>query len=223
MISNLEQHIQCQIPHEFGKAVVDAALLHWVPLDPREEQCLSDKAVPKRKTEFMLGRAAAHKALEQLGVNNVPILKGKNRQPLWPDNTVGSITHKAGIAIAAAALRSQCQGIGIDLETCIHNVGMPFYRRICNDEELLWVFQKNEEHQQRLSMIFSAKEALYKLLNPLEGVFLGFKDVCLAWDFSINAFIASLKKNIGERCKRGDVFTVSCSIYEDLVFSSVFL
>ena len=53
-----------------------------------------DKAVQKRKAEFLAGRYCARAALAQLdGSLAVNIGIGANREPLWPPGFVGSITH----------------------------------------------------------------------------------------------------------------------------------
>ncbi|MEV4420566.1 hypothetical protein AB0L40_11415 [Patulibacter sp. NPDC049589] len=53
-------------------------------------------AVETRRREFVTGRACAHRALAALGVPVVPIMSGPNREPLWPEGVVGSITHGSG-------------------------------------------------------------------------------------------------------------------------------
>src|SRR5688572_26867326 len=58
-----------------------------------EESLLIQNAIEKRRMEFNAGRVCAHRALVRLGVKSCAILVGKKRQPLWPDNVVGSITH----------------------------------------------------------------------------------------------------------------------------------
>ncbi len=88
-----------------------------VPPPLAEEATLEHpRAIPARHQEFCLGRAAARAALQQLGRAPVPILRGPQREPLWPDGIVGSITHINGLALAALAERRLSTGIGIDLE-----------------------------------------------------------------------------------------------------------
>ena len=63
-------------------------------------------AVPKRIQEFADGRLCARRALEEFGVTNFPIRMARDRQPVWPDSLIGSITHTAGLCAAVVAERA---------------------------------------------------------------------------------------------------------------------
>ena len=59
--------IQSPFPPAFGFACVSTEDLgDYSPL-PDELECLSPKAVEKRRTEFFLGRLAAFRALQAIG------------------------------------------------------------------------------------------------------------------------------------------------------------
>src|SRR3970040_1578684 len=75
-----------------------------------EERLLPAKASPLRAAEFRLGRRAAHLALKAIGSEPQPILRGSQREPIWPPGVVGSITHAGNHALAAAAFRSDVGG-----------------------------------------------------------------------------------------------------------------
>ena len=50
-------------------------------LYPEEESFIAN-AQHKRRREFTAGRLCAREALSHLGINNFPILVGKNREPI---------------------------------------------------------------------------------------------------------------------------------------------
>ena len=106
-------------------------------LSDEEEEILSPRAVKKRRDEFLLGRAACHSALKQLGIASPPpVLKGSFREPIWPEGYIGSITHSSDIAICAACPEGRAHGIGVDIESLEKDVSPGVFRMICNEEEL---------------------------------------------------------------------------------------
>src|SRR5262245_52630631 len=97
-----------------------------LPLDAKVESCLlelddspfdlarfasADIALPpaiagsvaKRQAEFFYGRFAARVALGKAGVVGFPVHIGRFREPLWPPDMAGSLTHCRGFAAAAVA------------------------------------------------------------------------------------------------------------------------
>lgn len=84
-------------------------------LFPQEEELVA-KAVDKRRQEFTTVRACARRALIALGVPAGPILRGLRGAPLWPDGTVGSMTHCAGYRAAVVGRATEVVTVGIDAE-----------------------------------------------------------------------------------------------------------
>src|SRR5438132_9137019 len=85
---------------------------------PAEEH-LVQRAVNKRRRAFSAGRGCARAALASLGLpgaQDIAIMSGPRRQPLWPSGIVGSITHSEAYCAAAVAWESQLAGLGIDAE-----------------------------------------------------------------------------------------------------------
>ena len=79
-------------------------------LEPEEALAVAN-AVPKRVQEFAAGRLCARRALAEFGVVDFPVRAARDRQPIWPEFLVGSITHTRGCAPrcsprARASLRS---------------------------------------------------------------------------------------------------------------------
>lgn len=136
-------------------------------------------AVGKRRAEFLAGRLCARQALTQAnGPGDSPITRGENREPKWPDGFIGSITHSSGFAAAAVANREQVRAIGIDSEKVINpktarNVSSQILQPGEGFEDAALPGTVFEEH---VTLIFSAKESLFKCLYPLVNRYFGFDD-----------------------------------------------
>jgi enterobactin synthetase component D len=128
------------------------------------------RAVDKRRAEFLAGRFAALGALRSLGVEQVP---GRNEDgsPRWPDGVVGSITHGADRALCAVGRSAELRGIGIDAERLMTPaIKQELQRRICSDAELALAEEcLGLPGHELVSLAFSAKESLYKCLYPMVG------------------------------------------------------
>ena len=69
-----------------------------------------------RDREFLLGRYCASKALGLIGYDNGVVGQNQDGSPIWPEGTIGSITHSKGFAVAVATSSKEYQSLGIDLE-----------------------------------------------------------------------------------------------------------
>jgi 4'-phosphopantetheinyl transferase EntD len=136
---------------------------------------LPERAVAKRRAEFLAGRFAAQQALKALGFATTP---GRNEDgsPRWPQAVVGSITHGAGRALCAVAHQAELRSLGIDVERLLSPTAKEeLMARICGaDERTLMAKELPASEQQVVTFAFSAKESLYKCLYPLMGRFMDF-------------------------------------------------
>jgi 4'-phosphopantetheinyl transferase EntD len=112
VLSNISAQLRDWFGGSIGISVVEIG--RELPLYPEEEAAVS-RAVPKRRVEFSTGRYCAREALKHLGIPPGPIGVGPLRGPVWPQGTVGSITHSAGICAAIAGPRLHFRGLGLDL------------------------------------------------------------------------------------------------------------
>jgi 4'-phosphopantetheinyl transferase EntD len=146
------------------------------PLFP-EEEALVARAVAKRRREFAKGRECARAAMERLGIHGVPLLSGTDREPLWPKEIAGSITHTRGFCAVAVAPSEHYDGIGIDAEPA-EPLAENIVERICHDaDRSSWLAVTSIDSSVIPRLVFSAKEAVYKCQFPLTRTFLGFEDV----------------------------------------------
>src|SRR5207302_6761936 len=96
--------------------------LETEPLMAEEAAQLGPATVERRRREFAVGRACARRALRAFGIVGVAISTGVQREPVWPQGVVGSITHCTGYCAAAVALGDHVTAIGIDAEV---NAALP--------------------------------------------------------------------------------------------------
>lgn len=133
----------------------------------------------KRIDDFTRGRACAHRGLSELGIHDCSVLAGAQREPLWPAEIIGSITHTTGFAAAVVARRSEVEALGIDCEI-IASVGADLWERICTPTERARLEQLPRAQAQReAALIFAAKEAFYKCQFPVSREWVGFEDVTI--------------------------------------------
>lgn len=154
----------------------DAALYAEAAADGRLPAQLQG-AVPKRKAEFIAGRHCARLALARHDAAlQCSIGIGAMREPLWPPGYVGSITHALDFASAAVARSSRVRAVGIDAEAWLaEDKARDLRHLILRPEEEEQIRQLDGPAAARqLSLVFSAKESLYKCLFPAVQRFFGF-------------------------------------------------
>ena len=136
-----------------------------------------ETAVHKRKIEYLLGRLCLKRCFEAFGETPVLVSMGDDRSPIWPEAWVGSISHSKGQVVAVLGSSATYSGLGIDLEALIENPSSALQLQICSDESELGEVRVGLglTEQQALTLIFSAKESLYKLIFPRYKKFFGFQ------------------------------------------------
>jgi phosphopantetheine--protein transferase-like protein len=173
--SNLKVLLPDGVRVVFSEARHAAAQLH-----PTEQEFLNARRMqPVREREFRVGRALAREALRNLGIADFALLPAETREPLWPDGIVGSITHCEGVCAVAVAESKRCSGLGIDLER-IERIDENIADTICTSGERRQLdAMPASSRRQHLSLLFSAKESVFKALFPSTRQFLEFHDVAL--------------------------------------------
>jgi len=140
-----------------------------------EERALIASSLGKRRREFVSARHCARRAMVQLGWPEVAILRGERGSPIWPDGLVGSITHCDGYRAAALGHSAGFRSIGIDAEP-----DRPLPRgvltTISSDAERTALAAASMSGLHLDTVLFSAKETVYKTWFPLTGRWLGFDD-----------------------------------------------
>ncbi|CAM5276522.1 4'-phosphopantetheinyl transferase [Streptomyces spiroverticillatus] len=160
----------------YAAALESTRELTGPPLFAAELRQIAD-ALPARRAEYATVRRVARACLAELGVPPAVLVRGADGAPRWPHGTVGSLTHCRGYRAAAVARTRDADGLGVDAEPCaplparvLAQVTSPVERAHLAElaaarPEVPWC-----------RVLFSAKEAYYKVWYPVMGCWLGFDD-----------------------------------------------
>jgi|TARA_Y100001933_G_scaffold255845_2_gene299556 4'-phosphopantetheinyl transferase EntD len=141
-----------------------------------------ESSLSYRQAEFAFGRLAARHALTRFSraLSDTSVPTGDNREPLWPDGILGSITHISGLTGAAVVPKGPWRYLGIDIEqTALGNAQRALRTLVIDSAEFALLNHVCEEaHQPSLARyvthVFSAKECLFKAAFPSVRRFFGF-------------------------------------------------
>lgn len=192
----------CAVLARFDVAILDGDGLDGAGLAVRLPQDLAT-AVPKRRAEFLAGRALARIVQGRLGLPQAEIARAPSRAPLWPTGQIGSITHSAGRAGVWIAEASSGH-LGLDFETVPRQSGLLAIRdTVLTREEGAVV----GDDPTRLCAAFSAKESLFKALHPRVQRFFGF-DAAQVVALDDSSVTLRLTRDLDPVAKAGRIFAV---------------
>lgn len=163
------------------------------------------RAVVKRKAEYLAGRFCCAQLLAQYGVNR-EVGKNSDRSPCWPLGISGAISHGDNQAIAM--ITSQL-GVypGVDIETFNPSVLREIADSIVSPAEAEWLNSQPIDADFALLLAFSAKESLFKALYPTVQLFFGFEYAAVnAINVRENSFVLTLTLDINNDYQRGMTF-----------------
>ncbi|HVL00245.1 MAG TPA: 4'-phosphopantetheinyl transferase superfamily protein [Dongiaceae bacterium] len=156
------------------------------------EEALVEKAVEKRKREFRAGRHAAHALFRKVGIECPALLRGVQREPGWPAGWAGSISHTAGLCMAAIAPKDHCISLGVDAEQATP-LNPDILDMICSKDEQAHLRDIGRQAGAGVSLdklVFSAKESVHKTYFPLNEYTLDFLDARIELDWNNRRFEA---------------------------------
>lgn len=142
-----------------------------------EEVCGISGSVVERRRASGAARIVARQLLRGLGYQECPLPRADSGAPVWPAGVIGSLAHDRRVAVAAVAASREIDALGIDIEPA---EPLPF--------DLLDIIATPDERPEIGGdpicgrLLFAAKEAVYKAVYPLDGIFLEHHDVQI--DFS---------------------------------------
>ncbi|MCF2828829.1 MULTISPECIES: 4'-phosphopantetheinyl transferase family protein [Pseudoalteromonas] len=178
-----------------------------------------DKAVAKRRAEFLAGRICAKTCLAHFGQGDFTLLNGSDRAPIWPANIVASITHTRGIAAAIATDDIAVKGLGIDIERDMKpKQEVELQRQILHPEEAEIFTLFGEQVHCPLTVIFSAKESIFKALYSTVQKFFGFDAVKLT-QFDDKKLIFTLMETLHKNLSKGQQVEVYYQCKDALVLT----
>ncbi len=186
----MSQHVIADIAFdltlEHGKCVgvripaAGAALdaLARAALSPDEQARAAAMPVPRRRT-WVGGRAAMREALIRAGLPPVFVPSDDRGAPVLPAGVSGSVTHKEALAAALVASESLAR-VGVDLELDIVR-SQDIASRILTPDEIAEMAHLDADDRAREVLLrFSAKEAVYKALDPFVRRYVGFHEIALS-------------------------------------------
>jgi 4'-phosphopantetheinyl transferase EntD len=157
-----------------GAADVDALAEAKLAL---EERAFAATLRGLRRRFWIGGRAALREALARAGIAcAAPVLSDDRGAPLLPEGVVASITHKERLAAALVAREASAR-IGVDLEADVRGKQDIASRVLAEDELAELAHLEAEERARQVLLRFSAKEAIYKALDPFVRRYVGFQEV----------------------------------------------
>jgi phosphopantetheine--protein transferase-like protein len=135
------------------------ALLHEAERSPLA------RFAPRRQMTYAGGRYAMREALRRMQVAEGPILSNDRGAPLMPASVRGSISHKDEVA-AALVSSDMTAYFGVDIES-VPGPSDELAPRILTGRELAQVRGlPDAQRALQLAVRFSAKESIYKALDP---------------------------------------------------------
>lgn len=137
-----------------------------------EEMAMIAGAGATRQSEFLAGRHCLREALSILGVHCGAIGRNADGWPLVTEGYLGSISHSKGQCLAVAADARGFDGIGLDLE-CLGRLSDAALARVLHPGEHPYA----AADRNLATLLFSAKEAFYKMQFPKWGIRANFQDI----------------------------------------------
>lgn len=184
------------------------------------------RAVRKRKAEFLAGRWVARQALASLCIDNVFVYRNEDSSPQWPYGVVGSISHNSDTALCAVHYEWDVGGVGIDIQSWIlPKIAFEIQHMVTLPQEINFLKNKpatvNFNHL--LTLVFSAKESLFKALYPKVQCWFDFLDAkVLDIDWQRKTFSLILMKKLSPDIKAGRAFHGSFIVNEHTITTLIY-
>ncbi|WP_457280995.1 4'-phosphopantetheinyl transferase family protein [Polaromonas sp. P5_D5] len=154
------------------------------------------RSIPARQYEYILGRLAVDVLISECGVTSAGgWISSAERRPIWPAKVAGSITHSNELIwVSVCIVQTSEAAIGTDVESLAQSRSAFEALTVCfsaEEERLISAV----EHGRLIG--FSAKEALFKCLNPICDIYFDFLDAeIVKLDDVAQKFEVELKINL---------------------------
>lgn len=165
-------------------------------------------ALPQRQASYLAGRYCTAQAM-RLHVQSVqPVPIGTNRTPQWPPGLVGSIAHSDSKAFAVIGRQQDVAYLGLDYEPYLSVKALDAVREVirCPDEP----YQRHDLSMQSdmwLTLLLSAKEALWKALYPRIERYFDFQRIRMVYvDVDRQLFCLELEEGLSVLYSKGSRF-----------------
>jgi 4'-phosphopantetheinyl transferase EntD len=148
---------------------------------PAAARAFAAELPPVRRLTFAGGRLALGRAAAQLSLAPGDLLPDAAGAPRVPAGAVGSVSHKATLAVALLD-RADGWSRGVDLEICDVPRERITGRVLTEAEQRAIADLPPAEHWPAVLLRFSLKEALYKALHPFVRRYVAFAEAEAAPD-----------------------------------------
>ena len=146
-------------------------------LEASEREYAESLAAPLRRRTWVGGRVALRQALACARIDAPPVLTDSRGAPTLPDGVAGSISHKHDLAVALVA-RATAR-IGVDIEVDEARARDISSKVLTDDEAVEIESMVGSARAREVLLRFSAKEAIYKALDPFVRRYVGFREVAV--------------------------------------------
>jgi len=175
----LDEALQAIVPDGvlIGCRRIRAGDENW--LTPAERPFLTARP-PMRRRASGAARYVARALCRRLDHPDADIVGEPSGAPRWPDGLLGSLAHDDEFAVAVVSRAGNRIRIGIDVEPA-----EPLPPEV---EELVRI---DGDHPAGIDaalearLLFSAKEAVYKAVFPLDGIILNYDDIAVDFRFGL--------------------------------------
>lgn len=183
------------------------------------------RAASKRKAEYVAGRFCARQAMRGVIADyDADLATRPDRGPAWPVGVVGSITHTAGFASAAICPAHLARGLGIDSERIMSDAAMHRVRDSVLSAHDSLPAGIELDAAVWTTLVFSAKESVFKCLYPLVNKMFWFDAVRIEIiDAERRAFRATLLVDLSPDLRAGTTLEGNYQIDLSHVHTGVFL
>ena len=177
-----------------------------------------------RKADYLAGRFLARQALTCIGSTKFLVGTAKDKSPVWPVGYTGSISHSSIYAICAVAKCDDTHRVGLDVQTLFTYEDMQFfYKTIITRTEYGLLHSLAYLHVIVATIIFSAKESLFKALYPEVGHHFNFYAAkVIIIDPHYEVFEIELLQELSVSLPKGKHFKGIYKVHEDYIFTAIF-
>jgi enterobactin synthetase component D len=182
-------------------------------------------AVRQRRMQFLAGRYCAAQAIARLcgpgADTSVP--RGTRGVPVWPGLLTGSITHTRDFAWAAVARRTTVASVGIDTEQVVAaDQGRRVASLVLTAAELRIPDPIDEPTW--VTLVFAAKEALFKCLNPVVGRYIDYSGAVIRPEGTASGRLsATLLESLSPALPSGRTLTGAFELKNGYVHAAIWL
>ena len=168
----------------------------------------------RRKAESALARTLARGLLLRHGLADAQLERHADGFALWPAGWAGSLAHSGGWSVAALARTAQLRCVGIDVEDPARMKPALWGHIMTAAEQVAAQALAADAAQLRAAAVFSAKEAVYKAIYPLQCSAPGFQQAQLLWQ-SADAFRVELPPAWDVQLQG------CCAVFDGMLFAAV--